>query len=235
MFFLHTWDFVFFELHPRRGIAGPQSSSVFNFLGTSLLFSIIVRPGCTPFNSVPWFLLLHTLANDLLAFILLIIAILTSMWWYFVVVLICISLMITDVEHLFIYLLTIFMSLLEKCLFRFSVFLMKLFIILLLSCESSLYILRSNFLSCMWLENIFSHPVGCLFTLLIVCCAELFCLISPVNSPLLLEPELLLWYLKKPLLRLTASSFLMFSSCSVIVSGFMHRSLSVMSFYLCMV
>ena len=66
-------------------------------------------------------------------------------------------------------LLAICMSSLEKSLFRFSAyFLIRFFFFLILRFMSFLYILEVNSLSVVSVVIIFSHPEGCLFTLLIV-------------------------------------------------------------------
>ena len=142
---------------PRGGIAGSYGSFSFSFYQNSILSSTVIMPAYIP-NSEEGSFLLTPSPVFIVCRTFLMMVILTGVRWY-LVVLTCISLVISGVPSAF------WSSL---CLLWRDGYLDLLSIFYFLYCLCSLYILEINPLPIASFPNIFSHSVGCTFTLFMV-------------------------------------------------------------------
>ena len=138
--FMNLWIIVFGCIYAQEWSCGSYSNSAFSFLRNlhtifplwlhQLIFLPTVEESFLFSTPSPAFIICRHFMT----------AILTGMRWYCIGIWICMSLIISNVEHIFMCLLVICMPSLKKCLFRSSVqFLSRLFVVAVIVVVIELY------------------------------------------------------------------------------------------------
>ena len=145
------------------GVARSYGNSIFNFLRD---LHTVFYSGCTNLHSHWWCIKIpfssHPFQHVLFADILMT-AILTGMKLHLVVDSICISLIVSDVGHLFMCLVAICMPSLRKCLLRCSAHFASGLFVFCFCCMICSHILEIKPLLVTSFINSFSNSIGCLF------------------------------------------------------------------------
>ena len=157
---------------PRSGMAESCGNLIFIYLffwRTAMLFSMSAAPSYMATRNTQWFF-----TSSQTPFSVLIVAVLMGRTLSLIEVWTHISLMVSDVEHLLMYLLAICMSSLENCLFKIIDH-FKNQILLLLSCRSPLYIWNMNpLLDRMWKYFLSFHKLPLYSVDCVISCTEVF-------------------------------------------------------------
>ena len=161
--------FKFLDKYPGEELLGHMVVLFLTFWGVSILLSIAIAPIYLPTNGVLGFYL----STSLLTLVICCLFNNSHLIGVIIMVSICVFLMISDVEHLFIYLLAICESLFVKKSIRSvccSFLKVGFFFFFFLAIELYEFIVHlcTNPLSDIWLTNISSHSPGCLFLWLMV-------------------------------------------------------------------
>ena len=115
-FFEWTYVFISLEYIHRSRIAGSSGNSMFNILKKCQTVLQVAASFCDPTSNIWELQFLHSLVNTIVHFFIL--TILMAVNWYLLVVLICIFLMTNAIGHIFMWLLSIWISLLENHLLK---------------------------------------------------------------------------------------------------------------------
>ena len=189
---MYTFLYVRIFISLRSAIAGHIVTLYLTFWGIARLFS---KPNVLfyiPTSRVGEFQFLHILTSTFyyLSFYV------VGGKWDLAVILISLLLMANDVQHLFMLLLDICVSSLEKCLFRSFAILIWIICLLLLNFKCPLCIGYTSPL--IRFANTFSHFLGFLFTFLkcVLWSTKFLLLINPIYLFFSLMLELLVWYLR---------------------------------------